>query len=84
MDDDAFLRAFETGTLVEPRAGSVFDPTRYIGQGNRYNCPDFASQADAQAVLRADPSDPNKLDGDRDGIACEINPVPRDLTRVSR
>jgi len=49
-----------------------------MGQGNRYNCPDFKSQADAQAVLRADPRDPNRLDGDKDGIACERNPAPYD------
>lgn len=65
-----------------PAAG--FDAARYIGQGNRYNCPEFASQADAQAVLRADPRDPNGLDGDRDGIACETNKAPRDLTPVVR
>jgi endonuclease YncB( thermonuclease family) len=65
-----------------PVAG--FDATRYIGQGNRYNCPEFASQADAQAVLRADPRDPNGLDGDRDGIACETNKAPRDATPVVR
>lgn len=35
------------------------------------NCDDFATQADAQAVLDADPSDPNRLDEDGDGIACE-------------
>jgi hypothetical protein len=63
---------------------SGFDPKRYIGQANRYNCSDFKSQADAQAVLRADPSDPNKLDSDRDGIACESNPDPRDLLNVGR
>ena len=57
---------------------------RYLGQGNRYNCPDFASQALAQAVLRADPTDPNQLDTDRDGIACENNPPPRDVVRVPR
>lgn len=61
-----------------------FDPTRYIGQGNRYNCPDFASQAQAQAVLRADPGDPNGLDADKDGSACEGNPAPRDLAPVPR
>jgi micrococcal nuclease len=63
---------------------SGFDPTRYIGQGNRYNCSSFKSQADAQAVLRADPTDPNKLDGDADGIACESNPAPTDLVKVPR
>jgi endonuclease YncB( thermonuclease family) len=67
---------------VAPLTG--FDPTKYIGQGNRYNCSAFASQADAQAVLRADPRDPNGLDGDRDGIACESNRGLRDMVRVPR
>src|ERR1700709_1892200 len=35
------------------------------------NCSDFATQAQAQAVYNADPSDPNHLDADHDGIACE-------------
>ena len=67
-----------------PAAPSDFDPSRYIGQGARYNCSAFASQADAQAVLRSDPRDPNRLDGDGDGIACESNRGPRDLERVVR
>ena len=49
-----------------------------------YNCSDFTSQADAQAVLRADPRDPNQLDVDRDGVACESNPAPYDRTVVPR
>jgi hypothetical protein len=61
-----------------PPPSSAFDPTSYIGQGNRYNCKDFANQAQAQAVLRADPTDPNKLDSENDGIACETNPAPYD------
>ncbi len=72
-----------TGTSA-PSTGNGFDPTPYIGQGNRYNCTDFKSQADAQAVLRADPSDPNRLDTDRDGIACASNPSPADLVAVPR
>ncbi len=72
-------------TAPQPAASSNgFDPRRYIGQGNRYNCPDFASQAQAQVVLRADPRDPNQLDADKDGIACENNPAPRDLVPVPR
>jgi micrococcal nuclease len=63
---------------------SGFDPTAYIGQGNRYNCSDFKSQADAQAVLRVDPRDPNKLDSNGDGIACESNPPPSDRVPVQR
>jgi len=35
------------------------------------NCSDFATQEEAQAVYNQDPSDPNDLDRDDDGIACE-------------
>jgi micrococcal nuclease len=35
------------------------------------NCEDFSSQAAAQAELERDPTDPNNLDGDSDGQACE-------------
>ena len=65
-------------------SAQTFDPSAYLGQGDAYNCADFASQADAQAVLRADPSDPNRLDADKDGIACERSPAPRDLAPVPR
>lgn len=47
------------------------------------NCGDFASQKAAQEHLRADPSDPDQLDGnDDDGVACESNPAPYDRTPV--
>jgi hypothetical protein len=39
--------------------------------GDDRDCADFASQADAQAALDAEPSDPDNLDADDDGIACE-------------
>ncbi|MDA2911628.1 excalibur calcium-binding domain-containing protein [Nitrospiraceae bacterium AH_259_D15_M11_P09] len=68
----------------EAESTGTFDPTQYISQGNRYNCPDFGSQAEAQAVLRLDPSDPNRLDGDNDGIACEGNPGPYERAPVPR
>lgn len=70
-----------------PPASPDFYPSQYIGQGNAFNCDAFVSQADAQAVLRADPTDPNKLDTDRpypDGIACESNPPPFDHVAVPR
>ncbi len=35
------------------------------------DCADYPTQAAAQAALAADPSDPNGLDADDDGIACE-------------
>jgi micrococcal nuclease len=38
------------------------------------NCSDFATQEEALAVLRQDPSDPSNLDNDSDGIPCETLP----------
>lgn len=35
------------------------------------DCPDFASQAEAQAAYDAVPGDPERLDADDDGQACE-------------
>jgi hypothetical protein len=35
------------------------------------NCSDFATQEQAQAVYDQNPSDPNNLDSDNDGIVCE-------------
>ena len=40
------------------------------------NCDDFATQAAAQAELESDMSDPNGLDGDDDGLACEDSGLP--------
>ncbi|HEX4344884.1 MAG TPA: thermonuclease family protein [Solirubrobacteraceae bacterium] len=40
------------------------------------DCSDFATQAAAQSHLDADPSDPDHLDGDHDGVACESLPCP--------
>jgi micrococcal nuclease len=40
-----------------------------------YDCSDFATQEEAQAVFDADPSDPNGLDSDGDGVVCEELPA---------
>jgi hypothetical protein len=53
------------------------------------DCDDYNSQAEAQAALREDPSDPNVLDEDEgpdDGIACETTPYDdpaRDETPIA-
>ena len=44
--------------------------------GADVNCSDFASQAAAQRHLEAHPGDPDGLDGDDDGEACESLPCP--------
>lgn len=84
MDDqpDTVTPIAESSPDVQTSSG--FDPTRYTQDGDRWNCGDFASQREAQAVLRADPSDPNRLDTDRDGLACESNKGPFDRERVAR
>jgi hypothetical protein len=35
------------------------------------DCPDFATQADAQAALDSRAGDPERLDANDDGVACE-------------
>ncbi len=39
-----------------------------------HNCSDYATQAEAQAAYDANPGDPEGLDRDNDGIACETLP----------
>ena len=59
-------------------------------QEDLYDCTDFPSQAEAEAALRNDPSDPYGLDGPQGetydgipGVACEDNPPPTDLTPLT-
>jgi hypothetical protein len=47
------------------------------------DCSDFATQAEAQAALVAAPSDPNGLDADDDGSACETLPGTAGAAGVS-
>ncbi|MFF9066259.1 hypothetical protein ACF09E_12975 [Streptomyces sp. NPDC014891] len=61
----------------------VFDAKEYAAHGDAFECAVFASQADAQAVLRTDPRDPNHLD-DGGGVACRGLPEPRDTEPVAR
>jgi len=44
------------------------------GADSNLDCASFETHAEAQRVLEQDPSDPNYLDGDGDGVACEDLP----------
>jgi micrococcal nuclease len=44
------------------------------GEDSNLDCASFAYQEEAQRVLKQYPSDPNYLDGDGDGVACEDLP----------
>lgn len=74
-------RSLLVGLMIMLAMASWVSPA--YGQVDDQNCDDFASQKAAQEHLRADPSDPDQLDGnDDDGIACESNPAPRDEVPV--
>ncbi|MFD3559584.1 excalibur calcium-binding domain-containing protein [Streptomyces sp. NPDC058686] len=62
----------------------TFDVAPYVHKGHVVSCDAFKTQADAQAVLRADALDPNALDRDGDGIACPNLPEPMDKKPVHR
>jgi LPXTG-motif cell wall-anchored protein len=64
-----------TGAGVVPTSTIPPTTTTAAAQGGQsVNCPDFPNQEAAQAELNRDPSDPNGLDDDNDGIACESLP----------
>ncbi len=50
---------------------TLFAPSLGAQNSGDLNCSDFDTPAEAQAVLVQDPSDPNNLDADDDGRACE-------------
>ena len=54
-----------------PSASATASASAAAVEGVPQDCDNFASQAEAQAFLDADPSDPANLDADDDGIACE-------------
>jgi hypothetical protein len=45
-------------------------------------CSDFDSQAAAQAYMSDQPGDPDKLDGNNNGVACDNLPCPCDTVPV--
>jgi micrococcal nuclease len=55
-----------TNTSSQPETSSL--PNCVNGD---CDCSDFASHATAQQLLEGNPSDPHRLDGDSDGVACE-------------
>lgn len=78
-------RPGDTRSALCPQRKRPFDARYFLRYGDdAYDCSDFASQADAQAVLRFAPADPNHLDGDGKGIACRDLPGPKDVKPVRR
>ena len=49
----------------------VYPSKPAVAQADQYDCASFGSQESAQAELDRDPSDPNNLDSDGNGRACD-------------
>ena len=58
-----------TGSATRPASSTSTRTTRPAITD--LDCGDFTSRAQAQRVLDRDHSDPNRLDADHDGVACE-------------
>ena len=79
IDDDGDGEACEVYFGLEtPDNSPVPDPAASRADDAKVtddlDCEDFATQEEAQAVLDADPGDPNNLDPNQDGIACALLP----------
>lgn len=76
LEDQA--KAQKIGIWATPEPSSPTGPTgptQYVCSSNHYNCSDFTTQVQAQAVYDAcGPGDIHKLDADADGEACESLP----------
>jgi hypothetical protein len=66
------LRTAATAGIV--LAAAMCFPLAGVAAAQDLDCKDFQTQTDAQAVYNQDPRDPNGLDGDWDGKACEALP----------
>src|SRR5829696_263445 len=52
----------------------IYPSKSAMAQADQYDCASFGSQESAQVELDRDPSDPNNLDSDGDGVACDNYP----------
>jgi hypothetical protein len=52
----------------------VYPSKPAVAQADQYDCASFGSQESAQVELDSDPTDPNNLDSDGNGIACDNYP----------
>lgn len=76
-----FRRGKRAASPTKPSAQKVRFPSGqlHFTQTNSlpthdFNCHDFKTQAEAQRVFGSSPGDPNRLDRDRNGVACESLP----------
>lgn len=72
-EPNAFAPDEDSGVDTPPEPETPTNPDDPDGDGSGdLDCADFSSQEAAQAEYDADPGDPNGLDRDDDGYACEV------------
>jgi len=59
----------ETAPAIQLQAKN--DQTLFECSANIYNCDDFATQKEAQEMLKLCGKDVHQLDRDKDGVVCE-------------
>jgi micrococcal nuclease len=77
LSDPHYLDGDGDGVACEELAENQPDdqpPSAGSSTDSDLDCASFATHEQAQWVLEQDPSDPNYLDGDGDGVACEDLP----------
>lgn len=84
--DAAFQMSTPDGEVAASEAavestGDPSDSPFFTNGADRYNCRNFTSMADAQEALEVNrPGDPNRIDGNNNGRACEDFKYPAAAT----
>lgn len=76
-DKEGNIATDKLGNVLFDKMGNVTTDKSIGKKADEYNCSDFATQPQAQAFfekLGGTGNDVNRLDGDKDGIACESLP----------
>lgn len=76
-DEKGNIRLDEAGNILFDRMGNITTDKTSGKKADEYNCDDFSTQPEAQAFFKkvgGVGNDVNRLDGNKDGDACESLP----------
>lgn len=76
-DEKGNIRTDNMGNILFDKLGNITTDAKVGKKADEYNCNDFTTQAEAQAFYQkvgGVGNDVNRLDGDKDGTACESLP----------
>jgi len=73
--EEAKIQTDSAGNLLFDKAGNVVTAADQGKRAGDYNCDDFDTQPEAQQFMdKVGNNDIYRLDGDKDGVACESLP----------